>query len=681
MSNPTTYFGVPGYIFLWLFTLLSFYLFGRRVLYYVRILRRARPENRWDQIPKRVRLFIGYVLGQRRLLEDPLIGIPHFLIFWAFVFYASSFFWNLLKGLFPFLPIPYADEVVWMAFPMEMLGVFTLISLLVAAVRRYIFTPPRLERTADATFILGMITMMPLSFLSGQGFKAVAEGHASLWTPVGTFLSENFTALGVTPTSASWFYLSAWWIHMIVGLVFFAYVPNSKHLHLAASPFGVLFGSLRRGSVPAASEGASRVEEFTWRQLFNGLTCAECGRCDRICPAFNSGFPLSPKMLVHHVKELVRNYRVQGSGFRVQSDMARPHNPQPSTLNPQPLTLDQPKFVGDVVKPEDLWSCTTCYACMERCPVFNEHVSLIVEMRRFLVGQGEVDQRLQDALMKLTRYGNSFGQSDRARAKWTQGLEFKVKDARKEPVEYLWFVGDYASYDPRVQSVTRAAAQVFQRAGLDFGILYEGERNAGNDVRRVGEEGLFEMLMEKNRQAFGKAQFQKVVTTDPHTYHVLKNEYMWSNGNGQSNAVVLHYTEILDSLILSGKLSLQRKLNLTVTYHDPCYLGRCNGVYDAPRRVLRALGVKLVEMPRNRSHSYCCGAGGGRIWMEDTPGITERPAESRVREAASLGVSTLVVACPKDLVMFQDALKTTGLEEKMVVRDVVELVEEGSKGK
>lgn len=238
-------------------------------------------------------------------------------------------------------------------------------------------------------------------------------------------------------------------------------------------------------------------------------------------------------------------------------------------------------------------------------------------------------------------------------------------------MEYLWFVGDYASYDPRLQPVTRTTANVFQQAGVDFGILYEGERNSGNDVRRVGEEGLFEMLREKNMQAIGKVQFRRLVTTDPHSLHTLKNEYDSLNA--------IHYTELLDELLQSGKLKPARQLGVTVTYHDPCYLGRYNGVYDAPRRVLAALGVTLAEMPRNRCQSYCCGAGGGRVWMEDTGEIKERPAESRVREAAALGVTTLVVACPKDLVMFQDAIKTAGLEGKLVAKDMMELVEEALK--
>jgi Fe-S oxidoreductase len=294
-------------------------------------------------------------------------------------------------------------------------------------------------------------------------------------------------------------------------------------------------------------------------------------------------------------------------------------------------------------------------------------------MRRRLVGEGDMDKSLQEALKNLNRYGNSFGAPPRVRAKWTQQLDFPVKDARKEPVQYLWFVGDYASYDPRVNAATCAAARVFHKAGLDFGILGDSERNSGNDVRLVGEDGLYESLQEKNLKTFGTARFQEIITTDPHSFQVLKHEYPASNGAHQ----VRHHSQLLGDLILQGNLPLRKKLRMKVTYHDPCYLGRYNGIFNAPRRVLAALGLELVEMGRNRTYSYCCGAGGGRIWMEDPPVFLERPAVSRVKEAAGLNnVHTLVVACPKDLVMFQDAIKTTGLEGRLEVKELSELVEQ-----
>jgi Fe-S oxidoreductase len=294
-------------------------------------------------------------------------------------------------------------------------------------------------------------------------------------------------------------------------------------------------------------------------------------------------------------------------------------------------------------------------------------------MRRFLVIEGRVGTELQDALANLGRYGNSFGQSERMRARWTQTVQPPIKDARKEPVEYLWFVGDYASYSPTLADTTLKTAEVFRKAGVDFGILYESERNAGNDVRRVGEEGLYEMLVEKNTSVLNKCTYQKIFTTDPHSYNTLKNEYP-TNGNGHHP--VLHYSELLDELITSGKLTFSKKLGFNVTYHDPCYLGRYNGVYDAPRRVIEATGCKLIEMPRHGDHAFCCGAGGGRIWMAEGE-IKDRPSEARIREAAGLeDVTTFVVACPKDLTMYRDAVKTTSNEQRLVVKDLIELVYE-----
>jgi Fe-S oxidoreductase len=609
---------MPEAVYLWTLTLAAFGLFGRRVFRYVKTLRGARPEKRWDHAGQRLRLVLVHVLGQRRLLEEPVAGVAHLVIFWAFVFYAAGFFWNLVRGLLPFLPIPYADEVSWMRYLLAVFGVAGLAALAVAAVRRYCFPPPSLEKSRDASIILGLIAVVLLSSLAGQWFRAS------------------------DPTLAH----AMWWVHMVTVLGFLAYLPYSKHLHLLASPFGVFFASLEPGRVPDASPGASRREEFTWRQLFSGLACAECGRCDRACPAFQSGFALSPKTLMHHMKELVR-------------DAADGHNGG--------------VFAGGAVKREEIWACTSCLACMQRCPVMNEHVPVLIEMRRHLVGEGDMDKSLQEALKNLTRYGNSFGAPPRARPKWTQQLDFPIKDARKEPAHYLWFVGDYCSFDARVAPATCATARVLHKAGVDFGILYEGEHNSGNDVRLVGEEGLFETLRDKNCAMFAKAHFDEIFTSDPHSFQALKHEYPPKNGSSS----VLHHTQLLYRLIVNGELPLRRKLNLKVTYHDPCYLGRYNAVFEAPRHVMDALGLKLVEMPLNRTYSYCCGAGGGHIWMEDPPVFKERPAVTRVREAATLvGVHTLVVACPKDLVMFQDAIKTTGLESRLEVKELSELVEQ-----
>lgn len=668
MPDPgvTTILGVPGWSLLWLLAAIATVVFARRVLLLVRLLLRARPEKRWDRIPRRAWIAVANVFGQLRLLNEAGIGVAHLVIFYGFVFFATAFWWNLVRGLLPFLPIPYADEVTWMAVPMEALSVLGLAALLVAAVRRYVFTPAGLERTRDATIILTLITLLFVTFLGAQGAKALAGG-AVAWSPAGVAVGRAYARLGLAPERGGGLYLWLWWVHMVTVLGFLAYLPHSKHAHLLFSPFNVFFSSLQPGGMPAESEGAARLEDFTWRQLFNALSCAECGRCERVCPAHASGFPLSPKQLIHDLKELVLAAVAKPAPAAAAAAAA--------ATAPAAAPVEAVGLIGGKFQPAEIWACTTCLSCMTQCPVFNEHIPLIVEMRRQLVSRGELEDRVQEVLKNLGRYGNSFGKSARARASWTTGLAAPVKDARREPVEFLWLVGDYASYDPRAQTVTRAAAAVLQRAGVDFGILYDGEQNAGNDVRRIGEEGLFGQLMEKNTKVFEKARFSRIVTTDPHTYHVVKHEY--GNGSGPLHGVeVLHVAELLDRLVREGKLAFEKPLGGTVTYHDPCYLGRYNGVYEAPRHLLKALGVRLVEMQRNRKDAYCCGAGGGRIWMEDVPGIKERPAENRVREAAALaGVDTLVVSCPKDLVMFQDALKTTQLESALAVKDLVQLVE------
>ena len=326
----------------------------------------------------------------------------------------------------------------------------------------------------------------------------------------------------------------------------------------------------------------------------------------------------------------------------------------------------------DGVRVETVWSCMQCNACVEICPVGIEQAPIINQLRRRLLEEGEVDSNLQSVLQVIHKSGNSFGENRRRRGRWTQELDFEVKDARKEPVDVLWFVGDYASFDPRSQQVSRALARLLHAAEVDFGILFDGERNSGNDVRRVGEEGLFESLAEQNIATLSACDFQRIVTSDPHSLNTLRNEYPELGGSWP----VMHHTTLLLELIESRRLDLQGRLNYRVTYHDPCHLGRFNGEYDGPRRILELLGCTLVEMPRNRDNSFCCGAGGGRIWIPDTPG-QERPSENRIREAVSLpDVELFVVSCPKDVTMYEDAIKTSGNAARIQLRELTELIAE-----
>ncbi|MEW5938124.1 MAG: heterodisulfide reductase-related iron-sulfur binding cluster [Chloroflexota bacterium] len=619
--------------------------------------RQGRPEKRGGHFWARLWSVIVQVFGQKRTLNEIYPGLMHFAIFWGMLVLAvgtalATVDWDVTHLLLGF---QFLTGWVYIAFELalDLLGLLVIVGLGMAIYRRYVTRPTRLQDipvktlARDDAYILTMLTFITLSGYLTEGLRiAVTEPDWAAWSPIGRAIAAGFLSLG-DPTNQT-LHLIVWSLHILTAFGILASLPFTKLFHIIATPLNIYFQSMQPvGALHAAhtngNMGVKEWKQFTWKQLLDFESCTRCGRCQDICPSCGTGQILSPRNMI---------IKLDGRLWAKANGHA---------------------LVGDVISAEELWACTTCRACSQVCPAFIDHVGAFVDMRRYLVDQGQMGgATLQTALANIGRYGNSFGQSERMRAKWTQGLQPAIKDARREPVEYLWYVGDYASYSPTLTEVTRKTAQVFQQAGLNFGILFEAERNAGNDVRRVGEEGIFEMLSGKNMQALSKCKYETIVTTDPHTYNTLKNEYPW-NGNRPN---ILHYAELLDTLIASGQLKLSKKLDARITYHDPCYLGRYNGVYDAPRRLLRATGCELIEMPRHGDRAFCCGAGGGRIWMEEKPG-RERPSEIRVKDAAALaGVREFVVACPKDVTMFRDAVKTTGNESRLQVKDVIELVYE-----
>ena len=525
-------------------------------------------------------------------------------------------------------------------FILDLFSVFYLVGAVMAGYRRFVRRPRKLTLSPRFTWSLFFLTFIVLNGLIVESLRlAVQQPAWAIWSPAGWVLMKGWLALGIPTAGLQTLHLVTYSLHFITVALFFIMLPAGTLVHMISSSLNVFYSELDRplGTLapqPVLDNGepvyAATLGGLNWKQLLDGDACTECGRCQEVCPAVAAGQPLDPKTVITLVS----------GGLHASGT--------PSEIARRPLA-------GSLVSAAELWACTTCGACQQACPVLVEHLDTIVDMRRSLVNDGRVGEKLQSALVNLQRTGNSFGEPASARANWTLDLPFQIKDARSEPVEYLWITGDFAAYHPEVQGVTRLAAGVFHHAGLDFGILYDGEWNSGCDARRVGEEGLFEMLLEKNCQTISACQFKSIITTDPHTYHTLKNEYPQDVIAGRE---VLHYTQLLDRLAVAGRLALTAGPQNVVTYHDPCYLGRYNQVYSAPRRILSAAGYTLVDMPRCKSNAFCCGAGGGRIWMEDSA-MTERPAESRVREAAALpGVTALVTACPKDLVMYRDALKT-----------------------
>jgi Fe-S oxidoreductase len=416
-----------------------------------------------------------------------------------------------------------------------------------------------------------------------------------------------------------------------------------------------------RAAEPA---GYGALADFSPLHLLQLDACTKCGRCHEACPANATGRPLSPRDVILELREQANGaMRSTGIGGVIGQLLDGKADGGGFTN----------VVIGDDgVRAETLWSCMQCNACVEICPVGIEQAPIINQLRRRLVEEGQLDPGLQSTLEVIHKSGNSFGENKRKRGRWTAELEFEVPDARKQPVDVLWFVGDYASFDPRSQRVTRALARLLHEARVDFGILDDGERNSGNDVRRAGEEGLFEMLAEGNIAALSECEFKRIVTSDPHSLNTLRNEYPELGGSW----TVSHHTRLLLELIEAGRLDVAGRLSYRVTYHDPCHLGRMNDEYEAPREILEGLGCTLVEMPRNRDNSFCCGAGGGRIWIPDKPGV-ERPSENRIREAVGLDeVQYFVVACPKDVTMYEDAIKTSGNAERIELRELTELVEE-----
>lgn len=659
MPVRETFWNIPQWaeIGQYVLGLLAILVFAYGVTRRLRRWRQGKPEQRNQQIGTRLLSVIVHALGQVRTTQDAYAGIMHLMIFWGMgallmgTILATAD-WDVTHLIFNFQFLTGGVYVVYELI-LDIFGGLLLVGLGMAAYRRYIIRPTRLRNNLrpilawDDVYAISMLVLIAITGYLIEGLRiAVINPDWAPWSPVGNAIASAFRSMG-DPMDRT-LHLALWISHGLAAFVFIASIPFTKLFHIVAAPVNIYFRSLQPvgALAPARYSSGPGVKEwpdFTWKQILDFEACVRCGRCQDNCPAFASGLKFSPKDLM---TKLDQHLWERANGRQLH---------------------------GGIVTAEELWACTSCRACSQVCPVFVDHLSSILDLRRYLVNEGEIDLQLQDALANLARYGNSFGKSERMRAKWTQPVQPKVKDARREAVEYLWFVGDYASYSASLSDITRKTAEVFQNAGLDFGILYDGERNAGNDVRRVGEEGLFEMLVERNNTVLSKCDYQAIVTTDPHSYNTLKNEYP-ANSNGRHP--VVHYAELLDKLITSGQLSFSGKLDYTVTYHDPCYLGRYNGVYDAPRRVIAATGCKLVEMPRHGDRALCCGAGGGRIWMEEGD-IKERPSEIRVREALELdAVQALIVACPKDVTMFSDAVKTTGHEEHLAVKDLIELVYE-----
>ncbi len=667
------------------FTAIAVFCYGAYAQ--IRKYRRGAALRLEGSVASRLRDMLAKVFNHRAIeRRDPAAGGAHRLIFYGFLllFLGTSTItlqYDILEPLFG-IRFWYGEFYLVFSLVLDIAGVALLGGLVYMMYRRGWLRPPKLDyarpdrapgdadfdrpryRREDWAFLWTLLIIGATGYVLEAARLVWLEARPDVWdtrwwSPVGALIAEGFKASGLSARSGGTLRMGLWWFHGLVALAFIALIPFSKvkHIFTAAASWMVRdpLAAQRLARIPESQEtpGVAKITDFNWKQLLNLDACTKCGRCHEACPARAVGAPLSPRDVILSLREFANATLESG-------------------VLPPAAQLDvHGKGPGQIAM-ETLWSCRTCMACVEICPVAVEHVPIIVQMRRKLVEDGAMDPLLTKTLQTIHKTGNSFGESKRKRGAWSKSLPFKIKDARKEPVEVLWFVGDYASFDPRNQKVSQTFASLLHEAEVDFGILYDGESNAGNDIRRVGEEGLYEVLAGANIAALEGASFKTIVTTDPHSYNTIRNEYPDFGGKYE----IQHYTSFVRQLFAAGKLKVTRPLNVRATFHDPCHLGRFNKGYEAPRELLRLLGCELVEMGRCRDNSFCCGAGGGRIWIPDPVG-TEKPAQNRIKEAAAIpGLEVYVVSCPKDLTMFEDALKTTGNEGKFVVKELIELIRE-----
>ena len=637
---------------LWLLTLAALSIFLWRMGRRMRPMWAAPADPRRDRPLERLRGVFEAVGLHRRLLRFRLSGVLHLMIFSGFLVLFTAIIDAFGSGLIPGFSLAVVGGNSWIALLQEVFAVAMLAGLALAVWHRFVMKPARFQGSnqRDAVVIYVLVATVVTTMLMEFATSVAAGGDPSAaWRPVSGAVARGLVAGGLTAEGAAGWTEVFYWLHVFAILGFLIYIPGSKHRHMFLAAPNVYMRDLGpKGALPAPPEergkaGVAAIGEFTIKHLFDTLSCTECGRCQSVCPAYASGLPLSPKSLIIDLRDAM-----------IDSGMGRAELP----------------LIGGIISEETLSACTTCGACMEVCPVHIEHVPKIVDMRRQMIDDGKVEPMLQDALSNLQRTGNSMGKAAKMRARWAKDLPFKIKDAREEPVDVLWFVGDFASYDPRVQRITRRVAELLHAAGVDFGILYDGERNCGNDVRRAGEEGLFQLLAQQNIDTLAGCSFNRIMTTDPHSLNALRQEYFMLGAKYQ----VVHYSQLLSDLLESGQLKIAPQKGRRVTYHDPCYLGRYNGEFDAPRNIITRTGSTLVEMGRCRENSFCCGAGGGRIWMDDQA-MVERPSENRIREALALGgIDGFVVTCPKDTVMYNAAVQNLGVAGQIEVLDLVDLL-------
>jgi Fe-S oxidoreductase len=557
---------------------------------------------------------------------------------------------------------------------MDIAALLFIIAVIMAVIKRYITKPERLERhesskekIIQASLFSIMIILMVL-FYSMEGFRYAAYNNPGSWPLIGSAIARLLISTGIAQSTLLTTFMTIWWVNYVLLLVVVVYIPNSKHLHPLFSPANILFKERgpKMSLVPIPLEGeetfgVSKIQDFTWKQLLDLCACTWCGRCQDNCPAHSSGKTLSPREVILKLKE----HLLETSPELLKS--------KEGTATEKPVKA----MIGEVITEEEIWACTTCGACQEVCPVNIEHVRKIIDMRRNLVlTQNKMPESAQLMLRNMQSRGNPWAgiQSMRLRGDWTNGLDVKIL-ADGQNADTLFWVGCTGALVERNVKSTLAMTRVLKAAGIDFGVLGDAETCCGDPARRAGYEFQFQIMAEQNIELFKSHNIKRIVTYCPHCYNTLKNEYPKYGGNFE----VIHYTQLIADLMKQGKLKLTKEINATFAYHDPCYLGRYNDVYQEPRQILQTIPKStLKEMERSRNKSFCCGGGGGLMWIEEQPGTT-KINHLRLEDVLKTGADTVVTACPYCLQMFEEGIEHKGIQDKLKARDLVEIVEEAMK--
>jgi Fe-S oxidoreductase len=642
-------------------------------------LRRAQRDPRFDQPLLRLRHVLQFWLAQWKHPRYKFAGTLHIIIFAGFLVLSIQSVSLVLLGLYGGRSIPVLPPEIGhlYATTKDYAATLVFLSVAIAAIRRIVFKPPRYavppryghDHTAEAVLILGLIAVLMLSeslFGASGSMLAVKVGQVAPQPSLVTlnwFWVHALTSNSLAATQQ--LYLGSYLVHDLTFFAFLCLLPLGKHFHVVTSLFNVYFAKLDQEVLKPVrwgisdehldqvkSFGVKTFEDFTWKHVLDFYSCADCGRCSDQCPSAAAGRPLSPRFLSIKARDYsYKHYRIFGK-----------------VKNGAPL-------IGSLYSDDEIWSCTTCGACEQECPLLLEYIDKIVDLRRGLVDDGKVPQSLQKPLKALESRGNPFGKLQKKRADWTResegqrAISVKVFD-KAAAAETLYFVDSITSYDERMQRIGRATARILNSVNEDFGILGAAEKDSGNDVRRFGEEMLYLSLRDHNRAAIQQSGAARIITADPHAYNALKHDY-------QNVPPVEHVSQFVARNIAARKINFAPLKNSAdvYTYHDPCYLGRHNQVYDEPRAVLDAIpGVKRVEMARCRDRSFCCGGGGLMMFYE--PKEEQRMGVLRVRMAAEAGANVIVTACPFCMVNIEDAIKVTGMEGKMTAIDLAELVDQ-----